>query len=598
MMPCINAAVERNLLDLALHECVAFSMPSKGGRTQLAGNVWLRTFSLLEAKRSEVIVVGALSGLCLLILQGRFADYSFNADELFSLAASRAASWQGLFVHWILPDTFPPLYPVLLKVWIARFGTSEVAVRSLSVIFSLLSLVAVALLTWDKSTRARLLTLLFIGCSPAFAIYSQYARSYALMIFLSVVTTGAALMLRRSSESVPAKGRLKLLYLFYGSAVLLSLSHYFGWLFVSIVLARNLFDRCLDWQRVRSLAVFIGIMAWPMLHVFSGSVVDKTQRISWIVHRPISGVWNAFLEATIPLAPEVSFPWSPSATYPWPLVLYTLIAVIALYAIGSRRRLVRLLFPDPLLPLAEPAHECQYIGSNVLLFLLIVMVVDFRTPFGVGRYFTVLLPPMAFLFGNIPDLMSPRQTRLQRWMTSSALGIILMAQLATSHLELSRLALPNVDYKTLSEFMRSTGICGEGCYRQDTNYFFHDALAASPYFEGIQMRKTLLDETLSISGALPFIGYHRDGLAVQLQASNPGVQCWEPQQRAKAAAFLFIDQRSSISPGVNGLIPCRIPNGFRICPGLGMLVASGPSDTWQGLVHSNDGVDRRIGRQA
>ena len=87
MMPCINAAVERNLLDLALHECVAFSMPSKGGRTQFAGNVWLRTFSLLEAKRSEVIVVGALSGLCLLILQGRFADYSFNADELFYLAA-------------------------------------------------------------------------------------------------------------------------------------------------------------------------------------------------------------------------------------------------------------------------------------------------------------------------------------------------------------------------------------------------------------------------------------------------------------------------------------------------------------------------------
>ena len=116
--------------------------------------------------------MAVLLGFCLWILQGGSVDHSFNSDELFSLAASRAETWQSLFIDWILPDTFPPLYPVLLKAWIAFFGTSEVAVRSLSVIFSLLSLVAVVMLTAGRSLRARLLTLSFLGCSPALIIYS------------------------------------------------------------------------------------------------------------------------------------------------------------------------------------------------------------------------------------------------------------------------------------------------------------------------------------------------------------------------------------------------------------------------------------------
>lgn len=509
-------------------------------------------------KLRRIVLMAVLLGSCLWILQGRSADYSFNSDELFSLAASRAETWQSLFIHWILPDTFPPLYPVLLKAWIALFGTSEVAVRSLSVIFSVLSLVAVVPLTTGRSLRARLLTLGFLGCSPALIIYSQYARAYALMIFLSVLTTGAALQLRRSAGAAPTRGRQGLVYLFYGSALLLSLSHYFGWLFASLLLLRNLIDRGLDRNRLRSLGLFLVITVWPVVHVLSGSFADKTGRIGWITPNPISGVMNAFLEAAFPLAPEVSFPWSPSGSYPWPLVVYGLIAAVALYATGSFRRLIRILWPDASLAPADPVSECHYLISTLALFLLIVLVVDLRTPFGVGRYFTVLLPPVAFLFGAIPDLAFPRQTSLQKLMTSALLVVVMMAQLAKSHQDVLAMAMPVVDYKSLTQFMRSTNLCDEGCHRQDTRYFFHDALAASPYFDGMVLRKAKLDASFSMSGRLPFVGYHRDGLALQLQAANPDAQCWEPRQRKRASAFVFMAQDSRISPGESGLIPCRI----------------------------------------
>jgi hypothetical protein len=143
-------------------------------------------------------------------------------------------------------------------------------------------------------------------------------------------------------------------------------------------------------------------------------------------------------------------------------------------------------------------------------------------------------------------------------MTSAVLVVVMTAQLAKSHQDVAAMAMPVVDYKSLTQFMRSTNLCDEGCHRQDTHYFFHDALAASPYFDGMVLSKAKLDESFSMSGRLPFVGFHRDGLALQLQAANPDAQCWEPRQRSRASAFVFVAQDSRISPGKSGLIPCRI----------------------------------------
>lgn len=513
--------------------------------------------ALLEKRRRGLVVVVLLLCLGLLMLKGHRLDYSFNGDELFSLAAGRAKTWSLLFRDWILPDTFPPLYPVLLKVWVALFGTSETAVRSLSVGFSVLSLIAAALLTKQNSVRSRLLTLLFLGSSPAFFIYSQYARSYSLMIFLSVVTTGTALLLRRPPASGPGGNRKWPLFVFYGSALLLGLSHYFGWLYAVLLLLRNLYDGALDRRRLRSLVVLMVMMAWPVVHVLSGSFADKTQRIGWIVRRPISGVLNGFTEAAFPLAPDISFPWAPGFSYPWPLVLYGLLAVVALYAVGSLHRLGRIVLARSSSSTRLQFQESHYLLTNTLLFLLIVMLVDLRTPFGVGRYFTVLLPSVAFFFGGLPDLLFPRQTRLQQLMTSVALALVILAQLMLSEREILMVKKPVSDYKALAMYLRSADVCDQGCYRQDTNYFFHDAVAEAPYFDGIDLRKTRLNDTFSIAGTLPFVGYHRDGLAHQLRASNPGAQCWEPPQRGAASAFVFIHPESSRSPQEKGLIPCR-----------------------------------------
>ena len=57
------------------------------------------------------------------------------------------------------------------------------------------------------------------------------------------------------------------------------------------------------------------------------------------------------------------------------------------------------------------------------------MLIDLRMPLGVDRYFTVLLPPVAFIFGNLPDILFPIQTSLQKTMTFLALLAVIAIQL-------------------------------------------------------------------------------------------------------------------------------------------------------------------------
>jgi 4-amino-4-deoxy-L-arabinose transferase-like glycosyltransferase len=76
-----------------------------------------------------------LSAILLLSGWARLHDIgqqSYWYDEMVSLGFARAEEWSSVF--W---DNAPPLYYVFLKLWIAVFGLSEVATRSLSALFSI-----------------------------------------------------------------------------------------------------------------------------------------------------------------------------------------------------------------------------------------------------------------------------------------------------------------------------------------------------------------------------------------------------------------------------------------------------------------------------
>lgn len=113
------------------------------------------------------------------------------ADEAFVVALSRL-DLGGLFRLATAADTHPPLHALLLHEWVRLFGTSEVAVRSLSVLFGvagvgLIARLGARLLGEEAGLQAALL----LATSPYHVYYSQETRGYTLLVLLAIASWDA-----------------------------------------------------------------------------------------------------------------------------------------------------------------------------------------------------------------------------------------------------------------------------------------------------------------------------------------------------------------------------------------------------------------------
>jgi hypothetical protein len=119
-------------------------------------------------------------------------------------------------------DGSPPLYYLLLHGWTAAFGSGTDAARSLSTLFSLLTLPVVYLSGRRLGgPRAGAASLLLLAASPFAIRYATEARMYALLMLLCALWLLAVL---RALER-PTPGRLAVVALVAG---LLALTHYWA----------------------------------------------------------------------------------------------------------------------------------------------------------------------------------------------------------------------------------------------------------------------------------------------------------------------------------------------------------------------------------
>ena len=118
-------------------------------------------------------------------------------------------------------DVHPPMYYWLLKVWELFFGTSELALRSMSTFFGGVSIIFGFLLVRRLFGRkAALYSLLFLIVSPMLIRYSQEARMYTLA---AAVVMAASLVLTYAVEA-----KKKALWVLYGVLIALGMwIHYF-----------------------------------------------------------------------------------------------------------------------------------------------------------------------------------------------------------------------------------------------------------------------------------------------------------------------------------------------------------------------------------
>lgn len=119
----------------------------------------------------------------------KFFVQDFWRDEAFSvlLAQKDITSLLQLTAQ----DFNPPLYYLLLKLWMTIFGSSEIAVRSLSFIFYWGTLYTVFLILRDivkLSEKKASLYLLFVIFNPLLIYYAFEARMYTMFAFFAALS--------------------------------------------------------------------------------------------------------------------------------------------------------------------------------------------------------------------------------------------------------------------------------------------------------------------------------------------------------------------------------------------------------------------------
>jgi len=125
-------------------------------------------------------------------------------------------------------DGSPPLYYLLLHIWIKAFGTSPTATHELSLLFAALAVPAAAWVAWSNfGRRAAIACALLVALSPFLFLYGDETRMYSLLFLEATLATGAFLqafvMRRRGYAPVLAVLLAALLYthgwgLFFGLA--------------------------------------------------------------------------------------------------------------------------------------------------------------------------------------------------------------------------------------------------------------------------------------------------------------------------------------------------------------------------------------------
>jgi mannosyltransferase len=212
----------------------------------------------------------ALALLGLLLLAFALRGYQLPAQSLWY---DEGVSWYmtrmplPALTVWTANDIQPPLYYYLLWLWVRLAGTSEFALRFLSVVFGALTVP----LLWVTARRllgkrAAWLSVLLVALSPLHVYYAQEARMYTLLTFLGLLSS--LLLLRLLNfQSADLRAPVVWAYILVTAAALYT--HYFAFFLLA---AQALYAAYQWWGRGRkriprlavpiSFSIFLLYLPW------------------------------------------------------------------------------------------------------------------------------------------------------------------------------------------------------------------------------------------------------------------------------------------------------------------------------------------------
>ena len=149
--------------------------------------------------RNGGLPCAALGLLALLLRLPTLSSRSLWLDETYS-AWFAARPLRELWTQVPLYETHPPFYYTLLKGWSLLFGRGEAALRSLSVLASVLSVVLIpacarAARLGARAERIALLAALLLSVNAQHILFAQQARPYAIHALAGMLAVFFACML-------------------------------------------------------------------------------------------------------------------------------------------------------------------------------------------------------------------------------------------------------------------------------------------------------------------------------------------------------------------------------------------------------------------
>ncbi|MFW5703872.1 MAG: glycosyltransferase family 39 protein [Patescibacteria group bacterium] len=153
-------------------------------------------------------------------------DQSLWLDEAIGAQVVKNLSFEQILTQFSPTDFHPPLYYLILKGWTAIFGYSEIALRTPSIIFSLLAgYLIYRMVRHTQSKRVALAAMAFFLFNPLMLYYSQEARMYSLVTLgITMVLYGLEQRLRGSKiwyGVILNAGIVLSMLSFYGSFLML-----------------------------------------------------------------------------------------------------------------------------------------------------------------------------------------------------------------------------------------------------------------------------------------------------------------------------------------------------------------------------------------
>jgi len=243
-------------------------------------------------------------------------------DEIFSVHAAEHP-WNSILNFVALDLIHPPLFYLLLKIWVGVGGEGLFWLRLLPVVFSIIAIFPFIALCREFKLNfwMQILALFFLAVNGSLIKYAQEVRMYSLLMCIALFSMW--LFLRYFNRGKSFAGLVIV-------NILLVYTHYFGWFVIASEVTAILIFQQIKWRRIVLMfaIVFSSFLPW-MIAVWqaarSGS--ELSQNIGWMSRPGLREIGVFVLDLIEPIYSQASSA-EPASIYrvSMPIVLFAAIS--------------------------------------------------------------------------------------------------------------------------------------------------------------------------------------------------------------------------------------------------------------------------------